>query len=179
MSRTTAARISALAGGLAAAAGTLLAWVRITASSGPASVAGLRVPFSSQSDAAVGTAHWTGVVALAASLVVVAAAAGVWRAPSRDRAAAALAASAGVVALVAAGGAFLLRGDIAEQASGPFLAGLHQVQRFGASVGVPVDVDVSAGLGLYETGLGGALAAGGGIVALGLRRAGGAPRQSR
>lgn len=142
-----------VAGGLVAAAGTFLTWARITATSGPATIGGLEIPFSSQSRAAAGTEHWTGLGVLACGLIAAAASAGFGG--RRARAALLVAAVAGLGAFGGSLAGSTWRRQVARAADPEFLEGLSQVGRFGASIGVPVRVEVTAGPGLVESAAGG------------------------
>lgn len=150
--------ILAALGGLMVIAGALLPWVRVTATYAGG---GAPIEVSSQSMAAAGTEHWTGLSALGAG-VAVAGAAAVWAMGGRrwqGRRVAALAMVAALVVLAAAGVASTTRTAMAESSLGDFLHGAQQAARIGATIGVEVRVGVEAGPGLYEAAAGGAVLA--------------------
>lgn len=156
MSRT--ARLAlwvSVAGALVAAAGTFLIWARVTAMSGPATIGGLNIPLSSQSRSAVGTEHWTGLVVLVCGIVAAGASAVALLGGRRVRAALLVAAIAGLGAFGGSLAGYAWRRQVVRAADPEFLEGLSQVGRFGASIGVPVRVEVAAGPGLVESAAGG------------------------
>lgn len=167
MSRAVRLALGAsVAGGLIAAAGTFLTWARITAISGPATIGGLDIPLSSQSRSAAGTEHWTGLAVLACGLIAAGASAGFGG--RRARAALLVSAMAGLGAFGGSLAGYAWRREVVRAAAPEFLEGLSQVGRFGASIGVPVAVEVTAGPGLVESAAGGLVVSA--AAALGLSR---------
>lgn len=161
--------IVAGAGALLAIVGVFLDWASVTTSIEGGQFAGQQLPGGTDSIGATGISHWTGIVALLASVVALAAAAGIGflREAATRRTAAMVAAGAGAAALLMTIVAFIMSESIALADVPGGAQALEFARQFAEQLGVGgIEIDVGPSIGVFVTAIGGAVAAVGGVLAL-------------
>lgn len=161
--------VIAAVGAVVAAVGTFLPWAGVSVSVEGVGVAG------APGQAASGTDHWTGLLAVGAAVVVLAAsAAGLLTArPEARRASGAAAAVGGTLIVVMAVLGWALNRSVLEAGTGASLEGLGRTEDLGAALGIPgLTISVDPRVGLLVTGVGGVMAAAGGAAVRGWSRRG-------
>lgn len=165
-----AGAIVAGVGGLVALIGVFLNWAKLTSSLEGGEFAGQQFGAASQSVGASGISHWTGILALVAAVVALAAAIGIviLRDPSIGRMAAMAAAGGGAVALLVALLAIFMSETIALGDVPGGRQALEFARQFAEQLGVEgFGIDTGPAIGVFVTAIGGAAAAVGGFMALG------------
>lgn len=164
-------------GGVAALIGVFLDWATITTSFEGGQFAGQQLPaFTESVGTAQGLDHWTGVVALVASVVAVAGAIGstVVQDSGTRRTAVMAAVGGGIVALLTAIVGRVVSESIAVSTFPGGSQALEFARQFAEQLGGQgFRIQTGPSLGVFVTALGGAVAAGGGFMAL--RQAGPQP----
>jgi uncharacterized membrane protein len=173
---TTPSRVSPPAGAIVAGIGGLLTlvgvflhWARLTSTLEGGQFAGQQFGPASQSVGATGISHWTGILALVAGLVAVAAAIAivVLQDPGTRRMAAMAAAGGGTLALLMAILGIVMSESIALGDVPGGKQALDFARQFAEQLGVEgFGIDTGPAMGVFVTAMGGALAAGGGFMAL-------------
>jgi hypothetical protein len=156
-------------GGLLAIIGVFLEWASVTTSIEGGQFAGQPIPGGTESVGATGISHWTGIVALMASVAALAAAAGIvsLREAATRRTSAMVAAGAGGLALLMTIVAFLMSESIALADVPGGAQALDFARQFAEQLGVGgIEIDVGPSMGVFVTAIGGAIAVVGGVLAL-------------
>jgi hypothetical protein len=164
------AAIVAGIGGLSALIGVFLDWATITTSFEGGQFAGQQLPaFTESVGTAQGLDHWTGIVALVASVVAVAGAIGsvVVQDSGTRRIAVMAAIGGGLVALLTAIVGMVVSESIAVSTFPGGSQALEFARQFAEQLGGQgFRIHTGPSLGVFVTALGGAAAAGGGFMAL-------------
>jgi hypothetical protein len=163
------AAIVAGVGGLVALIGVFLNWATVTSSLEGGQFAGQEFGPISRSEGAAGLEHWTGILALIAAVVVIAAAVGlvVLHDPGTRRMAAMTALGGGVVALLMAILGVVMSESIALTDVPGGRQALDFARQFAEQLGVQgFGIDTGPGVGVFVTAIGGVAAAAGGFMAL-------------
>ncbi|MGH2681713.1 MAG: hypothetical protein ACRDIX_00585 [Actinomycetota bacterium] len=157
-------------GGLVALLGVFLSWANLSWSLEGGQFAGQQFPAANQSQAASGLSHWTGILALVAGVVAVAAAIGIavlQDQPTRRMAAMAALGGGAVAVLMAILGVLMSESIALNKVPGGKEA-LDLAQEFAQQLGVEgFGIRTGPALGVFVTAAGGVLAAVGGFMALG------------
>jgi hypothetical protein len=157
-------------GGLVALIGVFLHWAKLTSSLEGGQFEGQQFGAATQSVGAAGTSHWTGILALVAALVAVAAAVAivVLQDPGTRRMAAMAAVGGGAVALLMAVLGIVMSETIAVGDVPGGRQALDFARQFAQQLGVEgFGIDTGPAIGVFLTAAGGAVAAVGGFMALG------------
>jgi hypothetical protein len=157
-------------GGIAALIGVFLDWATITTSFEGGQFAGQQLPsFTETVGVAQGLDHWTGIVALVASVVAVAGAVGslVVQDSGTRRIAAMAAVGGGIVALLTAIVGIVVSESIAVSTFPDGSKALEFARQFAEQLGGQgFRIQTGPSIGVLVTALGGAVATGGGFMAL-------------
>jgi hypothetical protein len=157
-------------GGLVALVGVFLHWAKLTSSLEGGQFAGQQFGAMSQSVGASGTSHWTGILALVAGLVAVAAAIAivVFQDSGTRRMAAMTALGGGALALLMAILGIVMSETIAVGDVPGGRQALEFARQFAQQLGVEgFGIDTGPAIGVFVTAVGGAVAAVGGFMAQG------------
>lgn len=155
-------------GGLVALVGVFLNWASWTSSLEGGQFQGQQFGQISRSEGAAGIEHWTGILALAAALVAIAAAVGLvlLQDPGTRRMAAMAATAGGALALLMAILGILMSETLAVADLPGGKQALDFARQFAEQLGVEgFGIDTGPSIGVFVTALGGAAAAVGGFMA--------------